>query len=100
MSVVVHAADAVALSAMSLRELETRADDILRRAEREAAKLLAGIENAKSADDSAEGPAAAARPVARLSSPTPCQQWLALCRGGRFTENTRAGGSMQRPSTT
>jgi hypothetical protein len=84
MSVVVRAADPVALSAISLRELETRAADILRRAEREAAELLAGIEKARSSDDSAGRSAAAAR----SSPPTPCQQWLALRRSGCFAEET------------
>jgi hypothetical protein len=92
MSVVVRAADPVALSATSLRELETRADDILRRAEREAAELLAGFEKPKS---NADGPVAAAR----SSPPTPCQQWLALCRRARF-EVVRTEKSTRRPPST
>jgi hypothetical protein len=83
MSVVVRAADPIALSAMSLRELETRAEDILRRSERAAAELLAGIEKAKI---SAERPA----PTVRSGPPTPCQQWLALCRGSRSADGAQS----------
>ena len=92
MSVVVRAADPVALSATSLRELEARAADIMRRAEREAAALLAGIEKPKS---DAVGLATAAR----SSAPTPYQQWLALCRRARF-EELRTGDSTQRSPPT
>ena len=100
MSVVVRAADPIALSAMSLRELEARAEDILRRAERAAAELLAGIEKAKISADSADELATAVRPAARSNPPAPCQQWLALCRGGRFAEDARTGESTLRPLST
>lgn len=92
---VLRAAGPATLSAISSRELEARADDILRCAEREAAELLAGIEKAKSGGDSVEEPTAV-----RPSPPTPCQQWLALCRGGRFAGDRQATGSTRRLSST
>jgi hypothetical protein len=79
--------ETIDMSALAFGEVESRAAEMLLRAEREAAELLAKIDGVKDHGDHAEGATPPARPDADSSAPAPCRLWLALARESRPPED-------------